>query len=62
MVEAKVDSGKEFDTLVGNLESSMNCTGNGSKPMPRHAKPNQELTGNDKVKVDWIKAVKQLQA
>ena len=40
----------------------MNCTGTGSKPMAQLAKPKQELTGNGKVKVDWMKEVKKLQS
>jgi rhodanese-related sulfurtransferase len=35
----------------------MNCVGTSSKPSPILAKPTQELTGNDKVKADWIKDV-----
>ncbi len=52
MSEAKVESGKEFDTLHDILDSSMNCAGMGSKPRQLLAKFNNELIGNDKVKVD----------
>ena len=52
MAEAKVDSGRELDTLIENLDSNMHCTGPDSKPRPLLAKPNNELTGTDKVKVD----------
>ena len=62
MVEAKVDSGKEFDTLTVNLDSNTNCTCTGSKPRPLLAKPKHDLTGNDNVKADWMKGVKKLQS
>jgi hypothetical protein len=35
-VEAKVDNGKEFRILSENLDSTMNCIGPSSKPMPLH--------------------------
>ena len=57
MVAAKVDNGKEFDTLTENLDSTMNCTGTSSKPRALIAKPQKELTGNDKVQADWMKDV-----
>ena len=57
-----VETGKEFDTLIANLDSSMNCTGLGSKPRPLLAKPKKEQIGNDKVKVDWMNEVEKLQS
>ena len=53
---------RSFDNLIENLDITMNCIGTGSKPRPIVAKPNKELTGNDKVKADWIKDVKKWQA
>ena len=61
MVEAKVDTGNEFDTLVGNLDSTMNRSGPSSKPRPLLAMPNNKLTGNDKVKADWMEDVEWLE-
>ena len=61
IAEGKVVTGKEFGTLTVNLVSNMNCTGTGSKPRSLIAKPNKELTGNDKVKADWVQEVKKLQ-
>ena len=51
MAEAKVDNGQEFDNLLANLGSTMNCIGTVNQPRPVLAKPKQELIGNDKVKV-----------
>jgi hypothetical protein len=34
MAEANVDNGKEFDTLIENLDITMNCIGTSSKPIP----------------------------
>ena len=62
MVEAKVDNGKEFDNLIENLDSTMNCVGTGNKPRPVLAKPKQYLTGKDKVNDDLTKEAKELQA
>ena len=59
---ANVETGNEFYTLVDNLGSNMNCAGMGNKPMPLRAKPNQERTGNDKVKADWLNEVNKLQS
>ena len=53
MAEAKVANEKEFDTLIENLGITVNCIGTSNKPMPILARPKHELTGNDKVKVDW---------
>ena len=46
MVEAKVETRKEFDSLTDNLDISMNFTGTGSKPRPLVANPKIELIGN----------------
>ena len=55
-----MDNAQEFETLVDNLDSSMNLAGMGSKPRPPLAQPQKELTGNAKVEADWIKEVKKL--
>ena len=62
MAEAKVDNGKEFDTLIENLDSTINCIGTSSKPWSLLAKANKELTGNDKVKADCTQEAKKLRA
>jgi len=62
MAEANVDNGKDFDSLFENLDSTMQFTGTSNKPKPLRAKPNKELTGIDKVKVDWMKYDNKFQA
>ena len=62
MTEAKVDNGMEFDTLTENLDSNMNSTGTGSRHRPLYAKPKKELTGNDKVKAQWMNDVNKFQS
>ena len=57
-----MDIGKEFEALIENLDSTMNCIGTGSKPRQLLAKPKKELVGNAKVKVDWMKDVKKSQS